>query len=81
MFIKSDNTVSALGAAEVTLNDSEVIATTRALYIGSGGNLKITLANGNFVTFKNLPAGTILPVQATKVWLTSATAADVIALY
>ena len=77
----ADATVSAFNAAAVTLSDSTVLAPTRALYIGAGGNLKVTMAYGSEVTFVGLAAGSILPVQVTKCFATGSTAASVIALY
>lgn len=77
-----DATVSARRAAAVTLNDSTVLEVTRALYIGSSGNLKVTMVEGGDVTFNSLSPGTVLPVQVTKVWSTGSSAAmSVIALY
>jgi hypothetical protein len=77
----ADATVAAFEAAAVTLSDSTELAPTRSLYIGAGGNLKVTTAYGTDVTFSNVVAGSILPIQVTKVWSTGTTAANVIALY
>ena len=77
----ADATVSAYDAAEVTLSDSADIKPTRALYIGTAGDLKVTLTYNNTVTFSSVQAGTILPVQATRVWRTGSTASSVVALY
>jgi len=77
----ADATVSAYDARAVTLSDSTVLAPTRALYIGAGGNLKVTMAYGTEVTFSGLAAGSILPIQVTKCFATGSTASLVIALY
>jgi len=78
----ADATVSARGAVPVTLSDSTVINNTRALYIGTGGTLKVTMVDGQNATFTNVPSGTILPIQVTKVWSTgSVTVAGILALY
>lgn len=77
----ADSTASARRAASVTLSDSTVIENTRALYIGTAGNLKVTLVEGGDVTFVGLGSGTVLPVQAVKVWSTGSTASNVLALY
>ena len=68
-------------ASAVTPNDSDDIETTRALYVGTGGDLTVTLADdGSAVTFSNLPDGSLLPfrVKAVK---TASTASSIIALY
>jgi len=77
----ADATVSAYDAKAVTLSDSTELAPTRALYIGAGGNLKVTMAYGNVVTFVGLATGSILPIQVTKCWAADSTADSVLALY
>ena len=76
-----DSTVSAIDAAAVTANDSTVLAVTRALFVGTGGNVAVTMAKGTVVTFANVPSGSILPVQVTKVMATNTTASSILALY
>ncbi len=67
-------TVSSYDAFAITPNDSTDIKTTRAIYVGGSGNLKVDMAYGTTVTFNNLTAGTILPVQVTRVYSTGTTA-------
>lgn len=78
-----DATVSARRAAVVAFSDSAVVENTRALFVGANGNVKVSLVEGGDVTFQNLLAGTILPIQVVKVWSTgtTVTAGSVIALY
>ena len=70
-------------AAAVTLSDSTVLTPTpRALYIGSGGDVVVTMAaDGTDVTFANVPTGTKLPVRVSKVKATGTTASSIVALY
>lgn len=77
----ADATVSAHGATALTLNDSTVFAVTRAVFVGVGGNLKVTMVDGQAVTFKNVPSGSVLPIQITSAWSTGTTVTDVLALY
>ncbi|TQN59733.1 hypothetical protein FLX27_20225 [Agrobacterium tumefaciens] len=53
---------------------------TRAIYVGNGGQLCLTLLSGATVTFQNLPAGSLLPVRATRVFSTRTTATGIIGL-
>lgn len=64
----------------VTPSDSVVIQMTRALYVGVGGNIRVTDINDN-VTYVNVPSGSILPIQVSKVLATSTTATNIVALY
>jgi hypothetical protein len=64
----------------VTPSDSTVFHTTRALYVGSGGSLAVQDINGT-VTYANVPAGYILPVQVKAVLATGTTASSIVALY
>ena len=49
-------------------------------FIGTGGDLTVTMLGGQVVTFKNIPDGTFLPIQIKKLW-TSTTATDIIGVY
>ena len=75
----------ASGPAEnayvITPNSLVDIATaSRALYIGSGGDLVVDMAGtGESVTFANVAPGSVLPISVTRVYATS-TAADIVAL-
>ena len=51
------------------------------LYVGTGGNLKVTTVAGDEVVFANIQGGTFLPIQVVRVWATGTTAANIIALW
>ena len=55
--------------------------TTRGccLYIGTGGNVTVTLESGNTVTFQNVPDGHFLPILVTH--LTGGTASNILAIF
>ncbi|NDK54052.1 spike base protein, RCAP_Rcc01079 family [Rhizobium laguerreae] len=68
-------------AATVTPNDSAIVG-ARALYIGTAGDVAIAPRRDmDAVIFKNVPAGTILPVHAAIVALTGTTASNIVALF
>ena len=50
------------------------------LYVGVSGNIKVTTAGGDEVTFANVPVG-FFPVQVLRVWATDTTASNIIALW
>lgn len=75
-----DSSPSAAFAA-ITPGDAALPGPTRAIYVGGAGTLVLTpLGGGADVTFQGLPAGTILPVQATHVKATS-TATNLVGLF
>lgn len=79
---RSKDVAAAYKGATVTASDSTVLPTTRALLVGTGGDVAVIFAyDGSAVTLKNIPSGTVLPVQVTKVMLTNTTATDIVALY
>jgi hypothetical protein len=51
------------------------------LYIGTGGNIRIQTAGGQDVVFVNVLGGTFLPIQVLKVFATSTTASNIVALW
>lgn len=68
-------------AAEVTPNDAaDLEITSRALYVGQSGDLKVTTAGGNVVTFAGVPAG-ILPMRVRRVHATGTTASAIVAIW
>lgn len=52
----------------------------RSLYVGAAGNVT-AVVGGAAVLFTAVPAGSILPVKATRVNLTATTASAMVALY
>ena len=72
----------ARAAADVTPNDFADLATTsRAIYVGTGGNLAVEMADGSAVTFAGVVAGSVLPLRVAKVRSTGTTAGGLIALW
>lgn len=59
-----------------TLDLSKV---SRALYVGTGGTLKVTLASGTDLTFGAIAAGWH-PLRVSRVWSTGTTASDIVAV-
>lgn len=51
------------------------------LYVGGAGNLKVTTAGGDEVTFTGVLAGSFIPVQVVKVWSTGTSATSIVALW
>lgn len=74
-------TVSAYDAAAITPSDSGNIQTTRGIYVGTSGNVKVDMAYGTTVTFTNLMAGLVYPFQVTRVYSTGTTASGLVAVY
>ena len=52
-----------------------------SLWIGSVGHVKVTTRKGTDVTFSNVASGTLLRIQAQRVWATGTTASNIVALY
>ena len=51
------------------------------LYVGGAGNVRVTTAGGDDVIFNGVLAGSFVPVQVIKVWATSTTATNILALW
>ncbi len=72
---------TASDAFAVTPNDGvDLAVSTRALYIGVGGNVKLTTVDGTTVTFVGLNAGQLLPVRAVRIFSTDTTATTILGL-
>ncbi|GJQ63521.1 MAG: hypothetical protein SCALA702_25740 [Melioribacteraceae bacterium] len=77
------NNSPALNAFNVTPHDiNELSNVTRAIYVGTGGDINITLRDDSTpVILKNVSSGTLLPLRVKLVKTTSTTAQDIIGLY
>ena len=51
-----------------------------AIWVGTGGDVA-AVVDGTAVTYKNVPSGYPLPVNATRVNSTNTTAADMVAMF
>lgn len=75
----------ATHAAVVTpADDAGLTIAARALFIGAGGDLKVTTTGGETVAFVGLTSGMILPVAVSKVFATGQAgtiASNIVALY
>lgn len=69
-------------AAQIIIpaNGRELDYVTRAVYVGSAGDLSAEMINGDVVTFKNVPSGTVLPVRVRRIRNSDTTASDIIGL-
>jgi hypothetical protein len=68
-------------AVEITPSDSVDLATIpRGFWVGTSGNLKVTMKGGQTVTFKNIDTG-YHGLRITRIWATGTTAADIVALW
>jgi len=65
----------------ITPHDTnELTAVTRGIFVGGAGDVAARLSNDTAtLTFKNVPAGAILPIRA-KIVTTATTATDLVAL-
>jgi hypothetical protein len=61
------------GARAVTVSDTVNMPTPAVIYVGAAGNVKVTTAQGDDVTFVGLLAGQVIPVQVIRVWSTGTT--------
>ena len=71
---------SAGEAVNIAAADHACSSTTRALYVGGAGDVIATIG-GVDLTFKAVPAGTVLPMQATVIKKVGTTATYMVALW
>lgn len=51
------------------------------LYVGTGGILRVLTAGGDDITFTSVPNGTFIPVQVVRVFDSTTTALNIVALW
>lgn len=65
-------------AAPITPDDAaDLTHVTRAVFLGTGGDLRVTMAGGETLVFVNMAPGWH-PVRVARVWATGTTAAQII---
>ncbi len=68
-------------AEAITPNDStDLTNSTRAIWIGGAGNVKVDTVEGDTVTLVGALVGTILPIRARRVYATGTTATNLVGL-
>lgn len=77
---KGTNDPAAHGFSISPSDISDLPETTRAIYVGTPGNLVVNLASGASLTFTNVPSGTVLPVRVSAVKATGTSATDLVGL-
>lgn len=66
--LNSDLQSPALDAFEITPSDSEDLPVrARGVYVGEAGDLSVVMNGGNTVTFRNVPAGSLIPIVVRRV--------------
>jgi hypothetical protein len=75
-------TAAASVAFAITPTDGvDLTSNTRALWIGGAGTLTVNMAgDGNSVLFSGISAGTLLPIQVSRVSSTGTTATLIVGL-
>jgi len=78
----SNVTAAASTAFAITPNDNnDLTSTARAIWVGGAGNMVVQMAgDAGQVTFSGIPAGTLLPIQVSRVLNTLTTATLIIGL-
>jgi hypothetical protein len=75
-------TSPAIDGNMVVPSDSGDLAhVTRALYVGTGGQIAAQLVSGSTITLSAVPAGTLLPLRVRRVMATGTSAGDLVALW
>ena len=84
----TDRTVPARNAEAITPGDSGSgpgsgeVKYSRGIYVGGAGNLSVEMnGEGSAVVFVGVVAGTLLPIEVTRIYDTSTTATNIVAVW
>jgi hypothetical protein len=69
------------GDAEAVTKSDTTTFNPSVLFCGSGGTIRVMTPQGTDVTFTNLAAGSILPVQVIRVYSTTTNATDIVRIF
>lgn len=62
------------GEAIIPNDEADLPFATRGIWIGTGGDLTVTLTGGTTVTYPDIPSGVVFPIRAKRVFETGTTA-------
>lgn len=68
-------------AVDISTTNHTCSETSRAIWVGTGGNLIVDLADSTGITFTNVQDGTLLPARVAKVIKTSTTASNMVVVW
>jgi hypothetical protein len=69
------------GAVAITPSNTVNLTNPSVVYVGGAGNVRVLTAQGDDVTFVGVLAGSVVPVQAIRVFATSTTATSLVGIY
>jgi hypothetical protein len=74
-------TTPAVHASDIVPSDAVALPfASRAIYVGTAGNLRVQLISGDTVTLTNVQTGAYYPLRVAQVLATGTTAAGLVAL-
>lgn len=62
-------------------DDADLAVVTRALYVGSGGDVSVRMFDSSVVTLVGVPSGTMLPLRVDRVLATGTTAGAILGFW
>jgi|11_taG_2_1085331.scaffolds.fasta_scaffold34386_4 hypothetical protein len=79
--LKDQRALSSEAIAVTPADGADLATIQAALFIGTGGNIKVDMSGSGTVTFSNVADGTFLPILVDRVYATDTTASNILALY
>jgi hypothetical protein len=75
----SASTLPGTGAFSITPSDSaDLSEVTRGIYVGTAGDVKVDMEDGQTVTFTAMSAGVIHPIRVRRVYSTGTDASNLL---
>lgn len=71
---------AASGFAITPSDGADLAEVTRAVYVGTAGNLAVTTLTGEDLLFVGVPGGTFMPVRLRRIKATGTTASAMVGL-
>jgi len=68
-------------AVVIVPSDTVRLLTNAVIYVGGGGNVTVTTAQGTKLAFTGVLGGGVIPVQVIQVWSTGTTATSMVGIY
>jgi hypothetical protein len=83
-FANTQSSLSSPASGGIAVEPSDEISlseTSRALYVGSGGSLRVRMLSGEILDFIGVSAGVLLPIRVTQVLASGTSGRNIVALF
>lgn len=79
--VELDSPINDGESVDISIADHSFSVVTRAVYVGTGGDVLLTTSFGTSLTLSNVQDGSFLPIRAAGITKTGTTALNIVGMW